>query len=103
MKRTQRSDIVNFIHIDLHDLVHLLDLDLDHVQVLEDVYELLVPRVIPVLSLLLHLDYLVLHVFVVFDVLAELVVVATFAHTFGHHVYCTLEFILLSLHSIEGL
>ena len=82
MKRIHKSDIVNFIHVDLHDLVHLFDLDFDHVQVLEDVYELLVSRVVPVFSLLLHLDYLFLHVFVIFDVLAELMVVATFTHTF---------------------
>ena len=70
MKRTHKSKIANFIHVDIHNLVHLFDLNLDHVQVLEYVDQLLVSRVIPILTFLLHLDYLIFHVFVILDMLA---------------------------------
>ena len=81
-KRVFKSNIAYFVHVDFHNLVHFFDLDLNHVQVLEYVDKLLVSRVIPVFTILLHLDYLIFHVFVVLDMFTQLMSVAAFTHTF---------------------
>ena len=81
-----RSEEVKFVVVNFNDLVHFPHLLLDLVEVLEDVYELLVAGVLPILALFLHPHDLLLHLFVVLDVLAQLVGVLTLTHALGHHV-----------------
>lgn len=76
------SAVAQLVHVDFHNLVHLLDLQLHLVQVLEDVDQLFVARIVPVLPLLLQLHYLILHLLEVLDVLAQLVRVFAFPHAF---------------------
>ena len=97
-----KSNIAYFIHVYIDYLVHFCYLHLDHIQVLEYVYELLVARVVPILTLLLHLHYLVFHGFIVLEVLAEFMGVSALAHPFGHHVDGSFEVVLLSFHVVKG-
>ena len=96
------SQEVKFVVVDVDNLVHFFDLLLDLVEVLEDVDQLFVAGVLPVLTLFLHLHDLFLHLLVVFDVLAQLVGVLPLAQTFGHHVQSPFDLVLLTVHTVES-
>lgn len=68
------------MEVNVSNLVHFFDLHFDLVQVLKNVDQLLTLRVIPLLSSVLQLYYLLLHQLVLLQMLTQLVSISTLTH-----------------------
>lgn len=88
--------------VDVDQFVHLTDLHLHLVQILEDVYQLLLGRVVPLAFALLQLHHQLSQLSIFLQVLAQLVGVLALPDLARHHFKLVRNVLLLLLQGVKS-